>query len=109
MTVDVTDMSTPVTRGELRDELTQLEHRFDDKLGHLEQRFDDKLGHLEQRFDDKLDQLERKLNNNLGLWGEALAALIRQSETRLVSELAGHTQAVYESMAKANLGDRREI
>jgi hypothetical protein len=84
---DVTDMSTPVTRGELRDELAQLEAR------------------IERKVDDKLDGLERKLNNNMGLWGEALAAQIRQvaaqiaeSEKRLLGELARHMQAGFESM-----------
>jgi hypothetical protein len=36
MTNGATDMSTPVTRGELREELAHLERRFDDKLDHLE-------------------------------------------------------------------------
>jgi hypothetical protein len=86
---DVIDMSTPVTRGELRDELAQLENRIDDKLDHLERKFDDKLDHLERKFDDKLD-----------LWGGALLARITESEKRLVGELARHTQAVLESMTK---------
>ena len=32
MANDVTDMSTPVTRGELRDELSHLERKLDNKL-----------------------------------------------------------------------------
>jgi len=32
MTADATDMSTPVTRGELREELATLEIRLDHKL-----------------------------------------------------------------------------
>jgi methyl-accepting chemotaxis protein len=111
-------MSTPVTRGELRDELAQLESRIDDKLDRQE-----------RKFDDKLDRLERKFDNNLGLWAEALAAQIRgelaaqtkelaaqtkelaaqtrelaaqirESDKRLLNELARHTQAVFESMTK---------
>jgi len=98
----VTDMSSPVTRGELRDELAQFEHR------------------IERKFDDKLDRLERKFDNNLGLWGGALAAQIselaaqmresekrmlnelpaqiRESEKRMLDELARHSQAGFESM-----------
>ena len=83
MTNDVTDMSSPVTRGELRDELAQFE----------------------RKFDDKLDRLERKFDNNLGLWGGALAAQIselaaqmRESEKRMLNELARHSQAGFESM-----------
>jgi len=77
MTNDVTDMSSPVTRGELRDELAQFE----------------------RKFDDKLDRLERKFDNNLGLWGGVLAAQIselaaqmRASEKRMLDELARHSR-----------------
>jgi DNA anti-recombination protein RmuC len=104
MTSEVTDMSTPVTRGELRDELAQLESRLerklDDKLGHQERKFDDKLGHLEHKFDDKLGHLEHKFDAKLDLWGGALLARIVESEKRVLSEIARHTQAVYESMTK---------
>jgi len=86
MTSDVTDMSSPVTRGE--------------------------LAQFERKFDDKLDRLERKFDNNLGLWGGALAAQISglaaqisglaaqmsESEKRMLSELARHSQAGFESM-----------
>jgi hypothetical protein len=117
MTSDVADMSSPVTRGELRDELAQLESRIDDKFDRRE-----------RTFDDKFDRQERKLENNLGLWGEALAAQIRElavqsrasavqikelgvqirelavqikeSEKRVLNDLARHTQAVFESMTK---------
>jgi chaperonin cofactor prefoldin len=110
MTSDVTDMSTPVTRGELRDELAQLERRINGKFDRQE-----------RKFDDKLDRLARKFDNNLGLWGGALAAQIsemavrisemavqisemavqiRASEKRVLNELGRHPQAVYESMTK---------
>ena len=92
MTGDVADMSRPVTRGELRDELAQFE----------------------RKFDDKLERLERKLDNNLGLWGGALAAQIselaagmselaaqmRESEKRMFNELARHSHAGFESMTR---------
>jgi predicted transcriptional regulator len=109
MTNDVTDMLSPVTRGELREELAQFEHRIDDKIDdkfdRLERKFDDKIDRLERKFDDKIDRLERKFDNNLGLWGGALAAQIselaaqmRESETRMLNELARHSQAGFESM-----------
>lgn len=82
MNGDFTDMSTPVTRGELRDELAQLENR-------IERKFDDKLGHLERKFDDKLD-----------LWGGALLARITESEKRMINELARHAQALFEAMTQ---------
>lgn len=109
----VIDMSTPVTRGELRDELAlfeaRIERKFDDKLDNLERKIDAKLDNLERRFDGKLDNLEhkidgkldnleRRLNNNMGLWGEALATQIKESEKRLSSELARHMQAGFEAM-----------
>ena len=78
MTGDVTDMSTPVTRGELREDLAQLE----------------------RRFDDKLERLEHKIDDKLELWGGALLARITESEKRVVGELARHTQAVFESMTQ---------
>jgi len=72
------DMSTPVTRGELKEE-----------LGSLESRFDQKLGSLESRFDQKLD-----------LWGGALLARITDSERRLLDELARHAGAIQETLTK---------
>jgi predicted nuclease with TOPRIM domain len=93
MTGDVNDMSTPVTRGELRDELAHFERKFDAKL-------DDKLEQLERKFDDKLDQLERRVDHKFDLWGGALLARITESENRVIGELARHTQAVFESMTR---------
>lgn len=81
-----TGMSTPVTRGELREELAQLEIRLEQKL---EQKFDQKLERLEQRFDQKLE-----------LWGGALLARIAESEQRLLTEMARHINAAYEAMTK---------
>jgi cell division protein FtsB len=89
MTSSGTDMSTPVTRGELREELAEFERKFDGKLDQLERK------------------LERKFDNNLGLWGGALAAQIRELatqitglESRMLNELARHTNAGFESMTK---------
>ena len=74
-------MSTPVTRGELRQELAQLEDRFEQKLDKLEQ---------------KLDQ---KFRGGLEAWGEMLLTRIDASEQRLLAELARHTKAIHESVA----------
>ena len=76
MTRGATDMSSPVTRGELREELDLLD----------------------RKFDNKLDLLDRKFDNKLDLWGGALLARIAESEKRVLNELARHTQAVFESM-----------
>jgi hypothetical protein len=85
---NVTDMSTPVTRGELRAELVQLETRFDRRLAHL----------------------ETKARGDLEIWGGALLARIESGEQRMIermegleqrllAELARHTKAISESMA----------
>jgi hypothetical protein len=79
--VDSTDMSTPVTRGELREELKQLRQ-----------------------------ELKQELRQDLDTWGGALLARIQsgeqrlieriaQSEQRLNAELARHAGALYESMS----------
>ncbi len=83
--VDSTDMSTPVTRGELREELKQLRQE------------------LKQ-------ELKQELRQDLETWGGALLARIQsgeqrlieriaQSEQRLNAELARHAGALYESMS----------
>lgn len=92
---DATDMSTPVTRGELRAELEQLEIR-------LEQKLEQKLAHLATKAE-------------LEIWGGALLARIESgerplletlleridsSEQRLLAELARHTRASHEDMMK---------
>jgi exonuclease VII large subunit len=101
------DMSTPVTRGELIEELAKsdlrlddkfanFESRVDDKLAKLESRLDDKLAKLESRLDDKLvnleSRIEQKFDHKLDLWGGALLARIAVSENRL-SDLALHVVA----------------
>jgi hypothetical protein len=66
--MDTTNMSTPVTRGELKAELEQFEIRLD-----------------------------QKLDQKLGLWGGALRAQIEASEQRLLTELARHVRAIQEA------------
>ena len=82
--VDSTDMTTPVTRGELREELAQLEQR-------LEQKLDQKL---EQKLDQKLAHFATKAE--LEIWGGALAARF----TELSAELARHAQAIHEAATR---------
>ena len=105
--IDATDMTTPVTRGELRAEITDLEARLDRKLELLEQR-------LEQKLEQKLEKYATKAD--LEIWGGALSARIGGLETRtsgvetrlghvetkvdgLYGELARHTQAILEAMS----------
>ena len=116
MTVNATDMSTPVTRGELREELGQFETRFDQKLEKLETRIDGKLEQLEERIDGKLEKLEtridgklekleeridgklEKLETRIDTWGGALVARIDASEQRVLTELARYVKAMQETL-----------
>jgi hypothetical protein len=75
MATSTDDMSTPVTRGELRDELQQLEVRLEQKLAHMVTR------------------------TEFEMWGGALLARIELGEQRLFTERARHTRAVQESMS----------
>lgn len=100
MSADASDMSTPVTRGELHEELARFEARIEQRFERLEQKLERKL---EQKMEDRLEQFEQKLDQKLNtafeIWGGALLARIAESEQRLLAELARHTRAVYESMA----------
>lgn len=109
MTVNATDMSTPVTRGELREELDQrlaplatkaeLE-RFATKAD-LE-RFATKAD-LE-RYATKADlkaELERfATKDDLQIWGGALLERMTGLEQRLGLELARHVKAMQETLSK---------
>jgi chaperonin cofactor prefoldin len=97
MTVNATDMSTPVTRGELRAELERFEIRFEQLEIRLEQKLEQKLAHLATRAE-------------LEIWGGALLARIESGEQRmsqrfdsfeqrLLSEFARHANAVQETLS----------
>jgi hypothetical protein len=86
MTADATDMSTPVTGGELRAELQQFEER------------------LEQRFASLMTRVD------LEFWGGVLLARIESGEQRMIQrmdsleqrlliELGRHTRAIQESLS----------
>ena len=81
------NMSTPVTRDELRDELTQLEQRVDLRFEQVDRRF--------EQISSELTKTATKVE--LELWGGALMACIEQSEKRLLMEIARHTQANHEA------------
>jgi hypothetical protein len=94
--VNSTDMSTPVTRGELRDELMQLRREFKQQLEPLATKAE-------------LEPLATKVE--LELWGGALLARLESSERRLLehidrseqrlhAELARHANALHESMSR---------
>lgn len=88
-----TDMTTPVTRGELREELAQLEVR-------LEQKSDERLDLIEQKLDARIDRLEQKLDHNLELWRGILLARLAEFEQRLLTELGRQLDAAQEALTK---------
>ena len=105
------DMSTPVTRGELREELAQLDNKFtqlDNKFTQL----DNKFAQLDNKF-AQLDNKFTQLDNKLEIWGGALVARIQSneqridcvaqqiqsSEQRILAELARHAKAIQESVS----------
>lgn len=85
------DMSTPVTRGELREEIDRLESRLDARL--------------EARLAEMATRTE------LEMWGGALLKRIESGEQRMIDrivaferqlqlDLAHHANALHEAMAK---------
>jgi hypothetical protein len=85
--VDSRDMSTSVTRGELREELAQLEIRLEEKL---EQKLAQKLVHLATKAE--LVPLATKVE--LEHWGSALLTRIELGEQRLIQRMAGLEQSM---------------
>jgi septal ring factor EnvC (AmiA/AmiB activator) len=91
--VSATDMSTPVTRGELRDAIAPLATKVDLELwgGALLERIksgEQRLGSVEQRLgsvEQRLDSLEQHID---------------RTERRLSEELARHANVICETLAK---------
>ena len=71
------DMSTPVTRGELREELQQVEGRFDEKL---------------ERLLARIESGEQRMT-------AAISNAIEASEQRMRTDLARHANAIHEAVA----------
>jgi hypothetical protein len=105
-------MSTPVTRGELREEIQRLDLRLD----RLDQKFEQRLAEmatqmatkadldrLDQKFEQRFAQMATKADlaqmatqmatkADLEIWGGALLE-------RLLTELARHTKASQEALS----------
>jgi len=82
--MDTTDMTTPVTRGEMRTELERLEQKLEMWGGALLARIESG----EQRLIERMKAGEQRLIER-----------IDSSERRLLTELARHTRASYEEMS----------
>jgi TolA-binding protein len=104
--MDSTDMSTPVTRGELQDALLQVKQEHWRDLREVTAPLATKVeldiwgGALVARIqhgEQRLDNLERGQERLIGLVQQTQQQ-IQQSEQRLLAELARHTSAVYEGM-----------
>lgn len=99
--VDATDMSTPVTRGELREELEQ-------RLAHLATKAELEIwgGALlariqsgEQGLMARIESGEQRLMARIESGEQRLIERIDASEQRMLAELARFTRATYEDMS----------
>ncbi len=91
--IDSTDMSTPVTRGELKAELEQFEIRLEQKL---ERKFDVKLELWGGALLARLEAGEQRMSKRMDAMEQRFDAM----EQRLLAELARHTGTIQEWMAK---------
>ena len=106
MTPDATDMSTPVTRGELKEEFAHFEQKLDAKftqwletwggailarMESSEQRLIERIESGEQRLIERIERVNLDTE-------QRLKQHIESSEQRLHAELARHTKAAGESM-----------
>ena len=121
MTPDATDMSTPVTRGELKQEFAHFEQRLDVKFkqwletwgGALlarmessEQRLIERIESSEQRLTERMNldikaseqRLTERMDLDIKASEQRLTERIESSEQRLHADLAQHTNAAAESM-----------
>jgi len=116
--VSATDMSTPVTRGELRDAIAEaiapLATKVDLELwgGALLERIksgEQRLGSVDQRLgsvEQRLGSVEQRLGSveqRLGSMEQRFISLeqrIDRTEQRLSEELARHANAICETLAK---------
>lgn len=98
MTPDATDMSTPVTRGELREELAQLDQKFKQWLEIWGGALLARIESTEHRLNERIELSEQRLTQRIESGEQRLIQRIESSEQRLHAELARHTSAVHESM-----------
>jgi predicted RNase H-like nuclease (RuvC/YqgF family) len=93
------DMSMPVTRSELREELQQLGQRTEMRFGQVDQRVeqvDQRLEQIDRRFeqiDQRFEQIDRRLAQaatkvDLEVWGGAVAARFMELDARLDAQFA---------------------
>ena len=93
--MDSTDMTTPVTRGELQEVLSQVQQEHWRDLREATAPLATKA-ELHQEIQTAIAPLATKAE--LEMWGGALMARIQQGEQRLLTELARHTSAIHEAM-----------
>ena len=89
------DMSTPVTRGELREELARFELRSEQ----LEQKFDQKFELWGGALLARITESEQRMLARISESEQRMLARITESEQRLQTELGRHFRAAHEAMA----------
>jgi len=91
------DMSTPVTRGELREELQHLEQKLDQKLALMATKVE--LEILGGALLARIETWEQRLLARIEAGEQRLLERMDGFEQRLLTELARHTGAIYEAMS----------
>jgi len=97
-----TDMSTPVTRSELREELAQLERKLEIWGGALLARIqsgEQRIQSGQQRLLARIESGEQRLLARIESGEHRMLERIDASEQRLLAELARHTRASSEEMS----------
>ena len=103
-------MPTPVTRSELREELGQLEQRFDGKLEHWggallarieagEQRMLARIEAGEQRMLTRIEDGEQRMLTRIEDGEQRTLARIEDGEQRMLADLARHARAIQEAVS----------
>jgi hypothetical protein len=105
---NATDMSTPVTRAELQEDLTRFATKVELELwgGALlariesgERRLIEQIAQTERQLTERLTRTELQLIERIAQTEMQLTERITQTEQRLQADLARHAGALYESMA----------
>jgi exonuclease VII large subunit len=102
-----TDMSTPVTRGELRAELAQFEIRFDQKLEHwggaLLARIESGEQRMLKRMFEHMDSSEQRMLARIESGEQRMLKRMFEhmdsSEQRMLTDLSRHANAIQEAMS----------
>ena len=98
---NVTEMSAPVTRGELREELGQLTQTLVSRIEAGEQRLDKRIDDVERRLvglEGMEVRLGKEINEAEKRLGQFLSDMENRLGDRLSAQLAKHAQAHHDDL-----------